>query len=95
MGFSGNSLLVEACIVGLLFWIASAKYKVVYEEISLRWDSFESEQLHVMHSSASDLGAQETCVHEEPKSMSRCWLLNCHTLTSNIFFFTINYLQVG
>ena len=72
MGFSGNSLLVDASVIGLLFRIAPAKYKVVHEEIFLHWDSFESEQLHVKHSSASDLGAHEIRVHEEPNSMPRC-----------------------
>ena len=41
MGFSGNSLLVEASVIGLLFRIAPAKYKVGDEEIYLHWDSFE------------------------------------------------------
>ena len=72
MGFSGNSLSVEASIIGLLFRIAPAQYKVVHEEMSLHWDSFESEQSHAMHSPATDLGVQEIRVHEEPKSMPRC-----------------------
>ena len=71
MGFSGNLLSVEASVIGLLFRIAQAHYKVVHEEISLRWDSFESELPHVMHSSTTDLGVQETRVDEEPKSMPR------------------------
>ena len=62
MGFFGNSLSVEASIIGLLFWIAPAQYKVVREEISLHWNSFESEQPRVIRSSATDLGAQETRV---------------------------------
>ena len=45
------------------FRITAARYKVVLEEISLHWASFEPKQPHIMHSSAIDHGAKVTHSH--------------------------------
>ena len=42
------------------FRITEEWYKVVQEEICLHWASFEPEQPHIMHSSATDHVARET-----------------------------------
>jgi len=67
LGFSGNSLSVEASKIGLWFQIPAVLYKVVYEEISLKWAGVESNERHLMPLSTIDHGAEETPSQQDIK----------------------------
>ena len=59
----GCLLSVEASKTSLCFCTIAARYKVIREEISLHWASFESKQPYIMNSSDIDHGAEDSRSH--------------------------------